>query len=44
MSLVFTKYLAGSTGTPTAEEIIGAPGINRFNYNPWMTLTPAIER
>ena len=40
----FYQVPSGSTGTPTAEEIIGAPGINRFDYNPWMTLTPAIER
>ncbi len=40
----FYQVPAGSTGTPTAEEIIGSPGINRFDYNPWMTLTPAIER
>ena len=40
----FYQVPAGSTGTPTAEEIIGAPGINRFDYNPWMTLTPEYER
>ncbi|MEO1863706.1 MAG: TonB-dependent receptor [Verrucomicrobiia bacterium] len=40
----FYQIPAGSTGTPTAEEIIGAPGINRFDYNPWMTLTPEFER
>jgi iron complex outermembrane receptor protein len=40
----FYKIPADSTGTPTAEEIIGAPGINRFDYNPWMTLTPEFER
>ncbi|MED5381543.1 MAG: TonB-dependent receptor plug domain-containing protein, partial [Verrucomicrobiota bacterium] len=31
----FYMIPSGSTGTPTAEEIIGAPGINRFDYNPW---------
>ncbi len=40
----FYQVPAGSTGTPTAEEIISAPGINRFDYNPWMTLTPEYER
>ena len=40
----FYQVPAGSTGTPTAEEIIGAPGVNRFDYNPWMTLTPEYER
>ncbi len=40
----FYQVPADSTGTPTAEEIIGAPGINRFDYNPWMTLTPEYER
>jgi len=40
----FYMIPSGSTGTPTAEEIIGAPGINRFDYNPWMTLTPEYER
>ncbi len=40
----FYQVPIGSTGTPTAEEIIGAPGINRFDYNPWMTLTPEYER
>ena len=40
----FYQVPGDSTGTPTAEEIIGAPGINRFDYNPWMTLTPEMER
>ena len=40
----FYQVPGDSTGTPTAEEIIGAPGINRFDYNPWMTLTPEYER
>ena len=40
----FYQVPAGSTGTPTAEESIGAPGVNRFDYNPWMTLTPEYER
>ena len=40
----FYQVPGDSTGTPTAEEIIAAPGINRFDYNPWMTLTPEIER
>ena len=40
----FYMVPSDSTGTTTAEEIIGAPGINRFDYNPWMTLTPAMEQ
>jgi outer membrane receptor protein involved in Fe transport len=40
----FYQVPGDSTGTPTAEEIIGSPGINRFDYNPWMTLTPEYER
>ncbi len=40
----FYQIPADSTGNPTAEEIIGAPGINRFDYNPWMTLTPEFEQ
>jgi len=40
----FYQVPGNSTGTPTAEEIIAAPGINRFDYNPWMTLTPELER
>ncbi len=40
----FYQVPGDSTGTATAEEIIGAPGINRFDYNPWMTLTPEYER
>jgi outer membrane receptor protein involved in Fe transport len=40
----FYQVPGDSTGTPTAEEIIGSPGINKFDYNPWMTLTPEYER
>jgi iron complex outermembrane receptor protein len=40
----FYKVPTDSAGNPTAEEIIAAPGINRFDYNPWMTLTPEVER
>ena len=40
----FYQIPGDSAGTPTAEEIIAAPGINRFDYNPWMTLTPEFER
>ena len=40
----FYQVPGDSTGTPTAEEIIAAPGINRFDYNPWMTLTPEAGR
>ena len=38
------KVPKGSTGFTTAEEIIDAEGINWFDYNPFLTLTPAIER
>jgi len=40
----FYKVPTNSSGAKTAEEIIANPGINRYDYNPWMTLSPEIER
>ena len=40
----FYKVPTNSSGATTAEEIIANPGINRYDYNPWTTLSPEIER
>ena len=40
----FFKIPQKNLGTPNDMEIIAAPGENRFNFNPWKTLYPEIER